>query len=189
VPVHENLEVICGNKQTAGAETALAASDSRQFALTIALQPFEARYGAVVLDVSPAISLMQTCAFVYARRVLVPVNMDLLSLNGAYAVCEMAQLLNEVLTEPVHVIGFVPCQVHHGLSITHLTQQGLEALSSKFGLPILPAVRTDQTVNRAFSARQPLLQFDPNARASQDLVALFDKVTTMIEGQNHVETA
>ena len=189
VSAHENLEVICGNKQTAAAESVVAASDLRQFSLAAALQPGDNSYTAVVLDVSPAISVIQTCALVYCRDVLIPINMDLLSLNGANAVCETIQLLNDTVSEPVRIIGLMPSQVNAGLAITRLALQGIQALSTKFNVPVLPGVRTDQTVNRAFSAHQPVLQFDREARISQDYVAVFDQITAIIEGQDHVQRA
>ena len=177
----DNLDVLCSNKQTVEAESRLAASASPQTALASAIGPFEDRYSAVVLDVSPSISLLQTCAMVYARRVLLPVNMDLLSLNAANAVCDTVRVLNDWLSESILVVGLMPCQVHKGLSITRLGEQGLEAISAKFGVPVLPAVRTDQSVNRAFTVHQPLLVIDPTSRAAQDYVAVFDRVTAIIE--------
>jgi chromosome partitioning protein len=177
----ENLDVLCSNKQTVEAELRLSASASPQTALTSTIGPFEDLYSAVVLDVSPSIGLLQTCAMVYARRVLLPVNMDLLSLNAANAVCDTVRVLNDWLSEPILVVGLMPCQVHKGLSITHLAEEGLQTVSAKFGVPVLPAVRTDQSVNRAFTVRQPLLAFDPTSRAAQDYVAVFDRVTANIE--------
>jgi chromosome partitioning protein len=177
----KNLDVLCSNKQTVEAECRLAAAPSPEFGLAVALAPFEHQYAAVVLDVSPAITLMTTCAMVYSRRVLLPVNMDLLSLNAAAAVCDTVRLLNDMLPEPILIVGLMPCQVHKGLAVTRLGEQGLQAISTKFDVPILPTVRTDQSVNRAFSMQQPLLAFDPGAKAAQDYIMVFDRVKAIME--------
>jgi chromosome partitioning protein len=193
VTAFEGLDILCGDRLTVQAESAFAASPSgesvlRQSALKEALEPFESRYDAVVLDVSPSISLLQACALVYARRVLIPVNMDFLSLNGAKAVCETVALLNARLTDPIQVSGFLPCQVHQGFSVTRLAQQGLESISVRFDVPVLPAIRTDQSVNRAFGAREALLRFEPSARAAQDYVSAFDVVTGMLDRPRVLES-
>ena len=53
-----------------------------------------------------------------------------------------------------------------------------------FEVPILPAIRTDQTVNKAFRARKALLDFDPNSKAAQDYLAAFAQITAMIEASD-----
>ena len=153
--------------------------------MKILLEPYETQYDAVVIDVSPSINLLQTCAMVYARNVIIPVNMDLLSLNGANAAYDMIRLLNDLIKAEILPVGLMPCQVDQRLSITTLVQQGLEKMSKMFKIPILPAIRTDQSVNKAFGARKALLEFDPNSKASQDYIAAFAQVTHMIESVNN----
>jgi chromosome partitioning protein len=185
VQAGKNFHVLCGNKDTVQAESALAGAVVRELALKMLLEPYESQYDAVVIDVSPSINLLQTCAMVYARNVVIPVNMDLLSLNGANAAYDMIRLLNDLIKAEIHPVGLIPCQVDQRLSVTTLVQQGLEKMSEMFRIPILPAIRTDQSVNKAFRARKALLEFDPNSKASQDYIAAFERVTDMIEGANN----
>ena len=181
----ENLQVLCGNKDTVQAESALTGAVVRELALKIILEPYESNFDAVVIDVSPAINLLQTCAMVYARNVVIPVNMDLLSLNGANAAYDMIRLLNDLIKADIRPIGLMPCQVDQRLSVTTLVQQGLEKMSAMIRVPLLPAIRTDQTVNKAFRARRVLLEFEPNAKASQDYVAVFQRIVELIEVPVH----
>jgi len=110
------------------------------------------------------------------------VNMDLLSLNGANAAYDMIRLLNDLIKADIRPIGLMPCQVDQRLSVTVLVQQGLAKMSEMFHIPILPAIRTDQAVNKAFRARKALLEFDPGAKAAQDYLAAFEQITASIEG-------
>ena len=176
-----NLQVLCGNKDTVQAESALTGAVVRELALKIILEPYEAKFDAVVIDVSPSINLLQTCAMVYARNVLIPVNMDLLSLNGANAAYDMIRLLNDLIKADIRPVGLMPCQVDQRLSVTTLVQQGLQKMSEMINVPILPAIRTDQAVNKAFRARKALLEFDPNAKAAQDYVAAFQRIVELSE--------
>jgi chromosome partitioning protein len=178
----KNLQVLCGNKDTLQAESALAGAVVRELALKILLEPYEETFDAVVIDVSPSINLLQTCAMVYARNVVIPVNMDLLSLNGANAAYDMIRLLNDLIKADIRPVGLMPCQVDQRLSVTTLVQQGLEKMSEMFHVPILPAIRTDQSVNKAFRARKALLEYEPNAKAAQDYLAAFQKIIQIIDG-------
>jgi chromosome partitioning protein len=181
VSAGNNLQVLCGNKDTIQAESALTGAVVRELALKIILEPYEASYEAVVIDVSPSINLLQTCAMVYARNVVIPVNMDLLSLNGANAAYDMIRLLNDLIKADIRPVGLMPCQVDQRLSVTTLVQQGLQKMSEMINVPILPAIRTDQSVNKAFRARKALLEFEPNAKAAQDYVAAFQRIIELIE--------
>lgn len=186
VSAGERLHVLCGNKDTVQAESALAGAVVRELALKMLLDPYEAHYDAVVIDVSPSINLLQTCAMVYARNVVIPVNMDLLSLNGANAAYDMIRLLNDLIKAEIRAIGLIPCQVDQRLSVTALVQQGLQKLSEMFNIPILPAIRTDQSVNKAFRARKALLEYDPSSKAAHDYLAVFEQMTLAIkEAKNH----
>lgn len=51
----------------------------------------------VLIDVAPSISLFQTCAMVYSQQVLIPVDMDILSVQGATASIQAAEMLNWML--------------------------------------------------------------------------------------------
>lgn len=184
VPYSSNFDVLCGNKDTVQAESALAGAVVRELALKLYLEPYEKNYDAVVIDVSPSINLLQTCAMVYARNVVIPVNMDLLSLNGANAAFDMIRLLNDLIKAEINALGLMPCQVDQRLSVTGLVMQGLEKMSQMFNIPILPAVRTDQSVNKAFRMRKPLLEYDPGSKAAQDYVAVFERITDLMLHQS-----
>jgi hypothetical protein len=108
--------------------------------------------------------------------------MDLLSLNGANAAYDMIRLLNDLIKADIRPVGLMPCQVDQRLSVTVLVQQGLEKMSDMFHIPILPAIRTDQMVNKAFRARKALLEHDPGSKAAQDYLAAFEQITAVIEG-------
>jgi cellulose biosynthesis protein BcsQ len=102
----------------------------------------------------------------------------------------MIRLLNELIKAEIRPIGLMPCQVDQRLSVTTLVQQGLKKMSEMFNIPILPAIRTDQAVNKAFRARKSLLEHDPNGKAAQDYITAFEKITDQIEGAgspNHVK--
>jgi chromosome partitioning protein len=181
IHVKTGLDVMCGSKHALEAESALGQISARESALETSLQPFECRYDAVILDASPSLSLVQTCALMYARNVIIPVNMDFLSLNGAQAAYETIQLLNSLFNAHIRPIGLLPCQVNRRLSITRLVEQGLQTMSQALGVPLLPGIRTDQSVNKAFLARKAVVEYDPDARSAQDYVAAFDKMLSVLE--------
>jgi chromosome partitioning protein len=140
------------------------------------------KYDAVIIDVAPSITLLQSCAMLFTGQVLIPVAMDLLSLQGAQMSVETVRLLNDYYKTNIGIVGFLPTQVNARLQVTATVSATLQAMSQKTGIPILPAIRVDQTVHKAAGARQFLLDYDPASKAAGDYTAAFDAITQHLEG-------
>ncbi|RZU41741.1 cellulose biosynthesis protein BcsQ [Edaphobacter modestus] len=83
VSAKPGLDIICGNRFTTDAETKTMGLPGSEFLFRHLLSDYERNHDAVLIDVAPSISLFQTCAMVYKQNVLVPVDMDILSVQGA----------------------------------------------------------------------------------------------------------
>ena len=75
--------------------------------------------------------------------------------------------LNEFLRATVRVVGFLPTQVDRRLQMAQAVLGSLEAFKERFGIPILPEIRTDAAVPKSIRARKMLVYYDPTCRAMQ----------------------
>ena len=169
-PAHPNIDIICSNRRTAEAEAQLIGRDFREYALSNALEEHDAVYDVVLIDVQPAISLLQTCAVVYARNVLVPIDMDMLGLQGAVGSIESALVLKRNVRDghDIRVIGLLPIKIDRRLSITEMALKGIEQICAKYGVREYPHVRTDQAALKASRARKFLHDFSPQSKVVED---------------------
>ncbi len=179
--LNDYLHVLPSNRSTQEAEASLLGQMAREKVLRMILEPeVSGRYDMVIIDVAPSVTLLQSCAMLFAGNVMIPVAMDLLSLQGAGMSVETVRLLNEFYHENIRVVGFVPTQVNARLQVTATVSQALETLSRKTSIPILPAIRVDQTVHKAAQAKKFLFDYDPECRAATDYTAVFDQVTASL---------
>lgn len=176
VPAGERIDVLCSNRDTVQAEALLMGSIGREMAFETLFRPVEAPYDAVLFDVAPSITLLQTCALVYAQRILVPVDMDPLSFQGAVASYQAATGLNRLFRVDVRCVGVLPTKVNRVLQLTKVIEPSLEEFCRREGIPLLPGIRVDQSVGKALKARQFLEDFDGGSRAAQDYAAAFAKL-------------
>lgn len=88
------------------------------------------KYDLVIIDVSPSITQIQTCAIVYTKTLLVPVAMDILS-QGAGASIETAKSLNHLLKMDIRTLALLPVMVHRRMVMTELVMNGLADLSAQ----------------------------------------------------------
>ena len=176
------LHVLASNRETQQAEAALLGQMAREMALKLVLEPeVKGNYDAVIIDVAPSITLLQSCAMIFAGSVVIPVAMDLLSLQGAQTSVETVRMLNDYYKVNIGIVGFLPTQVNARLQVTATVSATLEALSAKTGIPVLPTIRVDQTVHKATGARRFLFDYDPACKAAEDYTAAFDVITSRLE--------
>ena len=124
------LHVLASNRETQQAEAALLGQMAREMALKLVLEPeVKGNYDAIIIDVAPSITLLQSCAMLFAEQVLIPVAMDLLSLQGAQMSVETVRLLNDFYKMNIGIVGFLPTQVNARLQVTATVSTTLEALS------------------------------------------------------------
>jgi chromosome partitioning protein len=181
VQAHPYIDVMCSNRETVQAEGMLMGSVGREQAFVHLFTPIEAQYDAIVFDVAPSVTLLQTCAMVYCGQTLLPVDMDPLSFHGAVATHELTRILNELIHASISVTALLPTQVNQRLQMTQMISKSLESFAEKNRIPILNAIRTDTTVAKATRQRVFLQDFDPACKAIEDYHQAFETLMQIIE--------
>ncbi len=184
VSAHPNIDVLPSNRNTSRAEDLITAQGFREFVFEQMFSTYEHNYDVILIDVAPSITLFQTCAMVYTRRVLIPVAMEILSVQGAMASLEAARTLNTMFANsyhlPVETVGMLPVMVDRRLAMTGIILDTLEQIAEKTGVPRLSVVRTDTSVVKANKERQFLVDFDPKSKALEDYQVVADEVLAIM---------
>jgi chromosome partitioning protein len=189
--VRDNIHLLASDRNTAAAEGALSATAAREIWFRVAFERFDAPYDIVLVDTAPSISMMQTCALVYAQQYLIPLTMDLLAVQGAIACVEMARFLNQSYANTdIRPIGIIPTMVDRRLSTAYEASDKVQEIADRYGIEILPPVRTDQTVNKAVTRHKAFLaDMQPQkSKAYEDYSSLGDKILEILDGQSPTST-
>jgi chromosome partitioning protein len=181
VKVSPNIHVLCSSRETTKVETILMGNVAREHAFSQLFSQVEKDYDVVLIDVSPSITLLQTCAMVYAERVLIPIGMDTLSFQGAMASIEASKSLNQLLKANIRTVGLLPVMVDRRLAMTTTVLDGLEGMSKGMNIPLLHSIRTDQSVTKAARAGQFLIDYDPKCKAAEDYHLVADELEAMFK--------
>src|SRR5664280_2550032 len=148
VPACPGVDVLCSNRETVKTEGHLMGQVAREFVFTNLFSQVETDYDAVLIDVAPSINLLQTCAMVYGKSLLIPVSMDPLSLQGAAASIETARMLSSLIRIEIQPVALLPVMVDRRLQITEVVMESLKDLSARTRIPMLHGIRTDATVTK-----------------------------------------
>lgn len=185
---HENIEVICSARNTVEAEHNILGQVFREFIFEKCFGPYESQFDAILVDVAPSISLLQTCAMIFCRQVLIPVAMETLSLQGCSASINMSSILNTQFrdgTVNVKAVGILPVMVNPRLQMTDLVMRALEQLSKEHSVPILPSIRQDVEIVKSAKTRRFLADHAPGSRALADYQDAFGVLLEHISGKEH----
>lgn len=168
VPAHPNIDVVASDRRTMRVESALGAQTAREMVFYSLFSVAEQQYDAILFDVAPSISHLQSCAIAYTKNVLIPVAMDALSIEGARASLQSIEVLNQFLRLGCRAIGFLPTLVDYRLSATEVVLSALNKHSEQSGIPVLHPIRTDQAVNKALRNHKFLQDWDARSKALED---------------------
>lgn len=176
VSAAHGMDVLCSSRDTVQIDSVLRGIDGRESAFGRMLAGAEDGYDAIIIDVAPSISLLQTCALWYAQNLLIPVGMDMLSLQGAVASLETAVQLSAVFHQEIRAIGFLPAMLDRRFSLTAYVMEALEQISHQYGVPVLHPIRTDGSVPKAERARKSLVDYDARSKALEDYRAAAQQI-------------
>jgi chromosome partitioning protein len=172
VAAHERIDVLCSDRKTMQAEDIISGQMLREvhFEQVFAESGADRGYDAVVIDVAPSLTLFQTCAMLYTKRVLIPAAMETLSVQGASASLSSAHELNRLFKRQPGItsIGILPVMVNNRLQMTQTVLNALTEMSTELRVPLLPPIRTDTAVVKAARSKMFLADFDPKSKALED---------------------
>ena len=183
LPAHPNVDVLCSTRETIEAEGILTPRPGRELIFQVTLAPVEKDYDVIMIDVAPSITLLQSCAMMYTQQVVIPLTMDPLSLQGAFAAIQSSRSLNTLFKASVRPAAILPVMVDRRLQMTDLIFESIQAISEEHGIPVLHSIRTDSTVQKATRSKKFLLDFDPKCKAVEDYRIASDQLLEHLKAQ------
>ena len=183
LPAHPNIDVLCSTRETIEAEGILTPRPGRELIFQVTLAPVEKDYDVIMIDVAPSITLLQSCAMMYTQQVVIPLTMDPLSLQGAFAAIQSSRSLNTLFKAAVRPAAILPVMVDRRLQMTDLIFESIHAISEEHGIPVLHSIRTDSTVQKATRSKKFLLDFDPKCKAVEDYRIASDQILEHLKAQ------
>jgi chromosome partitioning protein len=156
--------------------TLLARDLGREHALQTALQPVVegTRYGYVIIDCPPRLSLLTTAALVMSRWVLVPVKTDVWGISGMENLLRRMEEVRTQANPQLELLGVVPT-FYDGRTL--LSREAVAQVRERVGDRLLEA-RIRQAVRVAESPAygMPIVVHDPDSEATQGFRTLAEEV-------------
>jgi chromosome partitioning protein len=166
--VRERLDVIPANPSAFGLEAQLAGAPQRETVLARRLRTLD-QYDAVVVDTSPAMSLLTYNALLFATDLIVPIGMDGMSIVGARQTLDGIREIRDLWPDRrLDLMAVLPTAVNVVTNATRAAYEALDLDPEMRDHLYRPGIRQCIDVTYALTQRQTIWEYAPRSRAAED---------------------
>lgn len=178
--VRERLDVIPSTPAAFALESQLAGAPQRETILSRRLQGLDG-YDAVIIDSSPAMSLLTYNALLFASDLIIPVNMDGMAILGARQTLAGIHQIRDLWPDRrLDLLAVLPTSVNVS---TNATRAAFDALTDdrEMGMRLYArGIRQCIDVTYAITQRQTIWEYAPRSRAAEDYDAFVQFVGSTV---------
>lgn len=177
--VRESLDVITSTPAVFSLETQLAGATQRETILARRLSGLNS-YDVVVLDTSPAMSLMTYNVLLYASDLIVPVTMEGMAIVGAQQTLAGVHEIRELWPDrPLDLLAVLPTCINSTTKAARAAFDALESDPDMGGRLYRNGIRQCIDVTYAIAQRQTIWEYAPRSRAAED----YDAFVAFVRGR------
>ena len=170
-------DIIPASLNLAAADTEFSGKPGRDFFLQAALEPLQDAYDVVVIDTPPTLGTLLVNALTASDEVIIPMNADILSLQGLYQLAETINQVKSFCNKGLKVTGILLTRYSGRTVLARDIKETIEAKCAELGIPLLNTViRDGVAVREAQTTQESLFAYARNSNPAKDYLQLFDEI-------------
>lgn len=169
----EGMQVAPSNMSLADAELSLASVVNHEIRLSKSLQTLS-QFDYVLIDCPPSLSILTLNALMACQKVIIPMQMEVLSLQGLDQIIDTIEKVNSTFNQNIHVEGILPVMVD---SRRKLSQEIHDFIDENYNLRIFKShIRNNVTASEAPSFGQSVIKYKKSSTSAVDYLQLADEL-------------
>ena len=170
-------DIIPASLNLAAADIEFSGKPGRDFFLQAALEPLQDAYDVAVIDTPPTLGTLLVNALTASDEVIIPMNADILSLQGLYQLAETIDQVKSFCNKGLKVTGILITRYSGRTVLARDIKETIEAKCAELGIPVLNTViRDGVAVREEQTTQESLFAYAPNSNPAKDYLQLFDEI-------------
>lgn len=140
-----------------------------------AIEPIKRSYDFIFIDTPPAVGELQYNALQAADRLVIPLQCDIVGLQGLYLIYDTAQQI--AASNPgLKIAGIVLTRHNSRSTIARQMAEKITSTAAKMGIPYLGTIREAVAVREAQTLQRSLYEYAPNSNPARDYEAVLQQL-------------
>ncbi|MDH5382251.1 MAG: ParA family protein [Cyclobacteriaceae bacterium] len=165
VNVSKNVDLVPTDIELAHTELFLSKAEEREYILDKALKKISKKYDFIIIDCQTSLSVLTINALTAATRILIPMQLTILSLKGLDLINSTIDDVKRNLNENLKIIGVLPVMIDKRRK---LSDEVIEIIEDNFDIPIFDSyVGLSVRAAEAPSFGKSVIEYAPSCKVSQ----------------------
>lgn len=176
----EGLYIIPADVTLADLELSLVNYQGREHIVRRMIEQNAQDYDFVLLDCSPSLSILTVNALVAAHSVIVPLQMEVLSMHGLELMLETIEQVKKTVNPNLEIMGILVLMYN---SRRRITQEVYNHIKKTYNfVPIFQTfIRTDVKLVEAPSFGKSVFEYAPQSNGAEDYLALAQEILEKVQ--------
>lgn len=175
VVIHqEKMDILPANMRLSDIELSMYSVDDRAFLLKNLLDPIKDLYDYILIDCSPARSLLTVNALTVADFVMSTILLDVLSIQGLMHIVRTIQEIKEVLNPRLEFLGVLAVNIDLRKK---LSKEVIDFVKANYDFSFFQtSIRGNVKVAEAPSHGQSVVAYAPNSNGAKEYMLLAEEI-------------
>ncbi|NME68899.1 ParA family protein [Flammeovirga aprica] len=176
----ERVYIAPSDVSLADAEVNMVNADQREFLLKNAIDKVKDKFDFILIDCAPALSILSINALTASDHIFVPLQMEVLSMQGLSQILETVFQIKESLNNKLTILGILPVMFDTRRTVTHEIHKHIK---ENFGIRVFENhIGIDVKLVEAPSFGQSIFGYSPLSvgamaymRVARELISVLPK--------------
>lgn len=179
ITTDEGVDVAPSDINLADVEINIAGVENRESQLDEILCEVKEDYDIILIDCPPSLSLLTINALTASDKVIVPLQMEVLSLQGLNQISDSIGKIRDVLNDKLEIMGLLPVMVDNR---RNLSREVYEHIEENYELKLFKSrIRTNVRISEAPSFGESVLSYSPTSNGAVDYKAFAKEVLSLLK--------